>query len=91
VIDHLLATPDVKGPVALARPGVLYEYADKSLELRSAGQKLLLRMGPENAGAVKSKLRELRAAIIAQSSAQQAGAVTGPAAAEPAEAAGPTP
>lgn len=67
VIDHLLATPDVKAPIALARPGVLYEYADKNIELRSAGQKLLIRMGPENATAVKAKLRELRAAIVAQS------------------------
>lgn len=69
VIDHLLATPDVSGPIKLARPGVLYEYEDKSLELRSAGQKVLLRMGPENAAAVKAKLRELREAIIAQSAA----------------------
>jgi hypothetical protein len=67
VIDHLLETPDVNGPIRLTRPGVQYEYADPALESRSAGQKLLLRMGNENAAVVKEKLRELRAAISASS------------------------
>lgn len=64
VIDHLLATPEVRGPVALARPNVLYEYADPKLEALSAGQKVLIRMGSENATVVKDKLRELRAALV---------------------------
>jgi hypothetical protein len=60
VIDHLLDTPDVTGPVELFRPGVMYEYADPDLEVRSAGQKILIRMGSENAARLKAKLRELR-------------------------------
>ena len=71
VIDHLLATPeltgpvklvapDVKGPVKLERPWVMYELADPDLEARSAGQKILLRMGAGNAGRVKAKLRDFR-------------------------------
>jgi hypothetical protein len=60
VIDHLLATPDVTGPIKLTQPGVFYQFADPTLEERSAGQKLLLRMGGANAAAVKAKLRELR-------------------------------
>jgi len=60
VIDNLLATPDVQGPVKLVVPHVLYEYADPDLQQRSAGQKLLLRMGRENAAKVKAKLREIR-------------------------------
>jgi hypothetical protein len=60
VIDHLLATPDVRGPVKLAKPWVMYEFADPALEARSAGQKTLIRMGPENAARVKAKLREIR-------------------------------
>jgi len=60
VIDHLLATPDVKGPIKLTVPHVLYEYADPDLRTRSAGQKLLIRMGSENAAKVKAKLREIR-------------------------------
>ncbi len=66
VIDHLLATPDVQGTIALARPNVLYEFADPQLEARSAGQKALIRMGSDNATAVKEKLRELRSALIAR-------------------------
>jgi hypothetical protein len=66
VIDHLLETPDLRGPVSLARPNVLYEFADPSLEKRSAGQKLLLRSGPENERAIKAKLREIRAALTGQ-------------------------
>jgi len=63
VIDHLLATPEVDGPVRLERPHVLYEYADPELEELSPGQKLLLRMGNEHASTVKAKLREFRSRI----------------------------
>ncbi len=63
VIDHLLATPEPTAPLALAQPKVLYEYADPDIEARSAGQKILLRMGPGHARHVKAKLRELRAQI----------------------------
>ena len=67
-IDNLLQTPDVKGDVALVRPNVMYQYADPNLESLSAGQKVLLRMGPDNEAAVKAKLRELKAAIADRSS-----------------------
>ena len=63
VIDHLLATPDVRGPVALVQPKVMYEYADPALQDLSAGQKMLVRMGPENEAKVKAKLRELKKAL----------------------------
>jgi hypothetical protein len=63
VIDHLLQTPDVNQPVKLVQPSVLYKYADPKLESLSSGQKVLIRMGPENETAVKAKLRELRAAL----------------------------
>jgi hypothetical protein len=63
VIDDLLAAPEPKQPIQLVRPNVMYTFADPTLESRSAGQKLLIRMGPENAKAVKAKLIELKAAI----------------------------
>jgi len=66
VIDHLLSTPEVKGPIALVQPGVQYQYADPKLESLSAGQKALIRMGSANAAVVKEKLRALRAALVAQ-------------------------
>ena len=63
VIDDLLATPDAPGSVALTQPKVLYEYADPALAGLSAGQKILLRMGPENEAKVKAKLREIKRAL----------------------------
>jgi hypothetical protein len=64
VIDVLLATPQ-PGVIELVRPNVMYTFADPALEARPAGQKLLLRMGPDNAAVVKAKLTELRAIITA--------------------------
>jgi len=63
VIDHLLAAPDVHAPIALVQPKVLYEYADPALEDLSAGQKIMMRIGPENEAKVKAKLRELKRAL----------------------------
>lgn len=60
VIDHLLLTPEIKGPIRVAQPKVLYEFADPELESRSAGQKLLMRIGVDNAQRIKAKLREIR-------------------------------
>lgn len=65
VIDHLLAAPEVKGPIRLQQPKVLYVFADPELEALSAGQKFLLRIGPDNAAVLKAKLRELRAEVAA--------------------------
>jgi len=63
VIDHLLATPDVAGPIKLTQPSVMYEFADPKLESLSAGQKALIRVGKTNAAVLKTKLRELRVAV----------------------------
>jgi hypothetical protein len=66
VIDHLLATPEPSGPILLEQPKVLYLFADRDLESRTAGQKLLLRMGPDHARVVKQKLREFRAQVASK-------------------------
>jgi hypothetical protein len=66
VIDHLLATPEPAGPLLLEQPKVLYRFADAEMEARSAGQKLLLRMGVEHARTVKAKLAEFRALIVSK-------------------------
>ncbi len=66
VIDHLLATPDLQTPHKLARPKVFYLYADPALEARSAGQKLLMRIGSDNTARIKAKLRELRGELTRQ-------------------------
>jgi hypothetical protein len=64
VIEHLLQTPTPRGQVALVQPGVLYKYADERLEKLSAGQKLLIRMGVDNATVIKGKLREIQAELL---------------------------
>jgi hypothetical protein len=60
VIDHLVAAPVPEGPIVLVRPNVLYEFADPDLEALSSGEKLLLRMGPSNAGTIKRMLGKFR-------------------------------
>ena len=74
VIDSLLQAPEpdgplklsltqVQGPIPSTRPWVRYQFADPALEALPAGQKILIRVGPQNARALKAKLRELRAQI----------------------------
>lgn len=62
-IDDLLAAPDVRGPVKLSQPKVVYEFADPALESLSVGQKIMIRMGSDNAAKIKAKLREIRSEI----------------------------
>ena len=64
VIDQLLKTPDISGRIRLVRPRVLYKYSDPELEALSAGQKVMIRIGPQNASRVKTKLRELRRGLV---------------------------
>ena len=66
VIDHLLQTPELADAAKLTQPSVYFEFADPALEQRSAGQKLLIRLGNTNAAAVKLKLRELRREVAKQ-------------------------
>jgi hypothetical protein len=70
VIDHLLVTPEIDGPIRLAKPWIMYEFADPALEARSAGQKTLIRMGSANALRVKAKLREFRRQIAGKAMKQ---------------------
>jgi hypothetical protein len=65
VIDVLEKTPQPAEPVDLVRPSVMYQFADPALEGLPAGQKILIRMGPENASVIKAKLAELRAIVTA--------------------------
>ena len=71
VIDQLLATPVPETAPAMhlptiaaseqpKRPWVLYEFDDPALQSLSAGQRVLLRMGPVNERRVKARLAEFR-------------------------------
>lgn len=63
-INDLLETPSLTPPLALKHPSARYIYADPRLEALSAGQRLLLRMGSDNAARVKQVLRNLRSALL---------------------------
>jgi hypothetical protein len=75
VIDLLLATPEpqgapavllaeVKGPFAPVQPWTRYTFADPALESLTAGQKILLRVGPANRARLKAQLRALRTQLM---------------------------
>ncbi len=61
-IDHLLEVDVPKGPIEVKVKGGVFEFADPALEGLSDAQKHLVRMGPENAKAVKIFLRAFRSA-----------------------------
>lgn len=63
VIDHLLETPRTRRRHALERSTVTYKYINAKLEARSAGQKIIMRIGPENERVLRRKLQQLRAAL----------------------------
>ncbi len=64
VIDSLLAAPEIHEPLRLIKPEAFYLLTNPDLEALPAGQKVLLRMGPDNARRVKVKLQEIRAALV---------------------------
>ena len=64
-MTRVLNASEHSGPFELTLPSVHYEFADPELETLSAVEKLLIRMGPDNANKLKSKLQELRQGILA--------------------------
>jgi hypothetical protein len=62
-LDDLLEAPQPEPPVTLVAPRAMFDYADPDLQDASAGQKIMIRLGPENEARVKVKLRELRRAL----------------------------
>jgi hypothetical protein len=66
IIDNLLATPVIEGPLELVKPEAVYLFSDPQLEALSAGQKMLLRIGGDNSVAIRAKLREIRAVLVAE-------------------------
>ena len=60
-----LTQPDATPPVQLVRPKVFWEFADPALEQASAGEKLMVRIGPAHAARVRAKLAEVRVLLVA--------------------------
>jgi hypothetical protein len=66
-IDDMLAAPEPANAVELDQPHVLYTFTEPDLEALSGGQKIVVRLGIDNARHVKAKLRELRSRLTALS------------------------
>lgn len=64
VIDHLLSAPELDAKVELVQPKVLFEFADPERQNASAGHKVMIRMGVENARRVKAHLKKIRALLL---------------------------
>ena len=65
-LDTMLAAPEPQGALRVVQPKIFYEFVDRDFEQLPAGQKLMLRIGRENAASVKKRLREVRALVTAQ-------------------------
>ena len=63
-INDLLATPSVEEPIPLVVHSVYYQYADPDLEALSSGQRILLRIGKNNATRIKAKLRDIKQELL---------------------------
>ena len=62
-IVELMGTPVIEGNIVLEKAVLNYVILDPALENLSVAQKHLLRMGPENVGAIQVKLREMALAL----------------------------
>ncbi|SDJ90837.1 Protein of unknown function [Ferrimonas sediminum] len=62
-IDLLLSAPEMDTAIPLESHSVNYEFKDADLESLTDVEKLMLRMGPDNARKLKSTLRRFRAAM----------------------------
>jgi len=58
-IGNFLQARVPAGDITLTRPSVHYHFADPALESLSDLEKLLIRMGPENAATVQRKVRDI--------------------------------
>ena len=65
-LQHVLDTPVTRDPIAVEQPKVFYLFKNPTLESRSALQKQLLRMGPDNVRALKAYARELASELAAR-------------------------
>ena len=64
-LDDMMDAPRPTGPIRLVQPKVLYRFEDDHLESLSAGQKIMIRVGPDNAARLRKVLARVRAAVAA--------------------------
>lgn len=76
VVDLLLASPELDSPPEVTytevpnrktpaiKPWTNYQFADPDLDALPAGQKIMIRVGPDNQRRLKTKLAELRQELL---------------------------
>lgn len=74
-LDDLLDAPDIKEPVKLLQPHVLYQYADPDLEELSIGQRILVRTGSINESRLKAWLAGIKLELNRHMHDQKSGTV----------------
>jgi len=62
-IDDALEAPEPAAPPRVESPAVMWRFVDPDLESLSAGQKVLLRLGPVPGKAVRAWLKDFRAKV----------------------------
>lgn len=70
-LDDMMDAPRPTGPIRLVQPKVLYRFEDDHLESLSAGQKIMIRVGLDNAARLRKVLARVRAAIAARDPDEQ--------------------
>ena len=70
-LDDMMDAPRPTGPIRLVQPKVLYRFEYDHLESLSAGQKIMIRVGPDNAARLRKVLARVRAAIAAHDPDEQ--------------------
>ncbi|MEH6636120.1 MAG: DUF3014 domain-containing protein [Halioglobus sp.] len=63
-LDRILATPEIREPIAVKQVEAIYKFSDPSLEELTSLQKHLLRMGPDNTIKIKQQAAALRRALL---------------------------
>jgi hypothetical protein len=63
IFDSTGAVLPADAEIRHSEKGIVYIYADESLEKRSPAQKQLMRMGPRNQKKIQKKLRDLSNAL----------------------------
>ncbi|WP_297474412.1 DUF3014 domain-containing protein [Ferrovum sp.] len=64
VLDDLIKAPEISPPIRLVQQHVLYQFSDDDLENRSAGQKMMIRLGLSNEHKLKEKLEAIRSELM---------------------------
>ncbi len=63
-LDDLIAAPEIAERITLVRPKVFYLFADPEFEKRSAGQKIMMRIGGVNEQKIKARLKEIKRELV---------------------------